>query len=76
MDEDARVPSEERDLFCPLVDHSLGLMCVHDLTLCVSARPAAAAEPHGAADPVVLQKPFTVLHLLGKVRQVLDGRDG
>jgi CheY-like chemotaxis protein len=43
--------------------------------LCVSARPAAT-EPRGAADPAVLQKPFTVLHLLGKVRQVLDGRDG
>src|SRR6185369_3386932 len=42
--------------------------------LCVSARPAAAAERRGAADPAVLQKPFTVLHLLGKVRQVLDGR--
>jgi PAS domain S-box-containing protein len=44
--------------------------------LCVSDRPAAAAERRGAADPAVLQKPFTVLHLLGKVRQVLDGRDG
>jgi CheY-like chemotaxis protein len=44
--------------------------------LCVSARPAAAAERREAADPAVLQKPFTVLHLLGKVRQVLDGRDG
>jgi acyl-CoA synthetase (AMP-forming)/AMP-acid ligase II len=43
--------------------------------LCVSARPAAA-EQRGAADPAMLQKPFTVLHLLGKVRQVLDGRDG
>ena len=44
--------------------------------LCVSARPAASAERRGAADPAVLQKPFTVLHLLGKVRQVLDGLDG
>ena len=43
--------------------------------LCVSARPSTA-EQRGAADPAVLQKPFTVLHLLGKVRQVLDGRDG
>ena len=38
--------------------------------LFVSARPAAIPEGRGTA---VLQKPFTVLHLLGKVRQVLDG---
>lgn len=44
--------------------------------LCVSARPAASAERSGAADPAMLQKPFTVLHLLGKVRQVLDGLGG
>jgi CheY-like chemotaxis protein len=44
--------------------------------LCVSPRPAGSAEPREAANPAVLQKPFTVLHLLGKVRQVLDGLDG
>ena len=43
--------------------------------LCVSPRPVAPAELREAATPAVLQKPFTVLHLLGKVRQVLDGRD-
>ena len=32
--------------------------------LCVSARPAVIAEHRGAAHPAVLQKPFTVLHLL------------
>jgi len=40
--------------------------------LCVSAAPAASAQRR-TAGPALLQKPFTVLHLLGKVRQVLDG---
>ncbi len=44
--------------------------------LCVSPRAAASAEWREAAHPAVLQKPFTVLQLLGKVRQVLDGLDG
>jgi CheY-like chemotaxis protein len=44
--------------------------------LCVSPQPAPSAERRDAAHPAILQKPFTVLHLLGKVRQVLDGLDG
>jgi two-component system, cell cycle sensor histidine kinase and response regulator CckA len=43
--------------------------------LSLVAGPAASAEL-AAAGPAVLQKPFTVLHLLGKVRRVLDGLDG
>src|SRR5580765_3590518 len=47
MDEDARVPSEERDLFRSLVDHSLGLMCVHDLEGTLLFVNTAAAETLG-----------------------------
>ena len=47
MDEDARVPSEERDLFRSLVDHSLGLMCVHDLEGNLLFVNTAAAETLG-----------------------------
>ena len=36
-------------------------------------RPSRGAAPRARR---MLQKPFTVLHLLGKVRQVLDGLDG
>ena len=47
MDEDARVPGEERDLFRSLVDHSLGLMCVHDLEGNLLFVNTAAAETLG-----------------------------
>ena len=47
MDEDARVPSEERDIFRSLVDHSLGLMCVHDLEGNLLFVNTAAAETLG-----------------------------
>ncbi len=47
MDEDARVPSEERDLFRSLVEHSLGLMCVHDLEGNLLFVNTAAAETLG-----------------------------
>jgi CheY-like chemotaxis protein len=42
----------------------------------VSAHPAATAAHRGAVSPAILQRPFTVLQLLSKVRQVLDGLDG
>jgi PAS domain S-box-containing protein len=47
MDETARTPSEERDLFRSLVDHSLGLMCVHDLEGNLLFVNTAAAETLG-----------------------------
>jgi len=47
MDDDARVPSEERDLFRSLVEHSLGLMCVHDLEGNLLFVNTAAAETLG-----------------------------
>lgn len=45
MDTESRVPQDERDVFRSLVEHSLGLMCVHDLEgnlLYVNAAAAAA----------------------------------
>ena len=47
MDEEARVPDEERDLFRSLVEHSLGLMCVHDLEGNLLFVNTAAAETLG-----------------------------
>ena len=47
MNEDTRVPSEEHGLFRSLVEHSLGLMCVHDLEGNLLFVNTAAAETLG-----------------------------
>ncbi len=47
MDEVAGAPGEEHDLFRALVEHSLGLMCVHDLEGNLLFVNTAAAESLG-----------------------------
>jgi PAS domain S-box-containing protein len=47
MNEDARMPDQEPDLFRALVEQSLGLMCVHDLEGNLLFVNAAAAETLG-----------------------------